>query len=183
MVEQSKLANVRAFDVFCSIGGLTYGLQNAGIEVNAGLDIDPTCKYAYEKNCNASFLEADIREIKFSDISKYFEDADYRVLVGCAPCQPFSSHTSKVESNHHLWDLINEFLRVILEGMPDVVSMENVPRLVHKPIYKKFKRALIDAGYRVLDQVVSCCEFWCTAEATAVSDACVSTRCHSIAPT
>ena len=159
MVERSKLANVRAFDVFCSIGGLTYGLQNAGIEVNAGLDIDPTCKYAYEKNCNASFLEADIRETKFSDISKYFEDADYRVLVGCAPCQPFSSHTSKVESNHHLWDLINEFLRIVLEGMPDVVSMENVPRLVHKPIYKKFKRALIDAGYRVLDQVVSCANF------------------------
>ena len=38
-----------AVDLFCGAGGLTYGLQKAGIKVKAGIDSDPSCKYAYEK--------------------------------------------------------------------------------------------------------------------------------------
>lgn len=88
----NHLENSQAFDLFCSIGGLTYGLQKAGISVKAGLDIDGSCRYAYEKNCKAEFIEADIKNISFSDISRYFGDAKHRILVGCAPCQPFSTH-------------------------------------------------------------------------------------------
>ncbi len=147
--------------MFCSIGGLSYGLQNAGIEVNAGLDIDGSCRYAYEENCKATFIEADIRDISFSHIAKYLENAKYRVLVGCAPCQPFSMHTAKVRSS--LPDpgahLIDEFLRIILRGKPDIVSMENVPRMMARPIYRKFKRDLTDAGYEIADGVVSCVDF------------------------
>ncbi len=152
---------VRVFDVFCSIGGLTYGLKQAGITVDAGLDIDGSCRYAYENNCKATFVEADIREISFADVSKYFGDTAYRVLVGCAPCQPFSSHTAKMKSyqSDSRWNLIDEFLRIILEGRPEVVSMENVPQLMDKPIYNRFKRELAYAGYRVSDGVISCAHF------------------------
>ena len=161
MSESVDQLNAQAFDVFCSIGGLTYGLQKAGIKVNAGLDIDGSCRYAYETNCQATFVEADIKEISFSDISGYFNNADYRVLVGCAPCQPFSSLTSTMKA-HELdlrWKLINEFLRIILEGQPEIVSMENVPQLMDKPIYDEFKKVLTDAGYKVSDDIVSCAQF------------------------
>lgn len=153
--------NVQAFDMFCSIGGLTYGLQIAGIQVNAGLDLDSSCRYAYEKNCNADFLDSDIKDITYSDISRYVENADYRILVGCAPCQPFSGHTAKMKSTQSdpRWNLIDEFLRIILEGKPEIVSMENVPRLLRMPIYKSFKSKLADAGYKVSDGIVSCSEF------------------------
>ena len=153
--------NAQAFDVFCSIGGLTYGLQKAGIEVNAGLDIDGSCRYAYETNCQATFVEADIRDVSYSDISGYFHDAVYRILVGCAPCQPFSSLASKIKSHESdsRWNLINEFLRIILESRPEIVSMENVPQLMDEPIYDMFKRALADAGYYVSDGIVSCAQF------------------------
>lgn len=153
--------NAQAFDMFCSIGGLTYGLQKAGIKVNAGLDIDGSCRYAYEKNCQATFIEGDIREFSYSQISKYFSGTNYRVLVGCAPCQPFSSLTStkKLHESDSKWNLINEFLRIILEGNPEIVSMENVPQLMNKPIYNKFKRALTGAGYHVSDAIVSCAQF------------------------
>ena len=147
--------------MFCSVGGLTYGLQNAGLSIDAGLDIDGSCRYAYEKNCKATFIEADIREISFSDISKYFGGAKYRVLVGCAPCQPFSPHTAKIRSERQdpRWDLLDEFLRIILEGKPEIISMENVPRLTAQPIYDKFKRTLSVAGYKISDGVVSCGDF------------------------
>ena len=153
--------NAQAFDLFCSVGGLTFGLQRAGMTVNAGLDIDGSCRYAYEKNCKATFVEADIKDISFSDISGYFGDADYRVLVGCAPCQPFSSHTAKIKAYQSdlRWKLIDEFLRIILEGRPEILSMENVPQLMDRPIYGRFKRALTDAGYTVSDGVISCADF------------------------
>ncbi len=153
--------NAKALDVFCSIGGLTYGLRNAGITVNAGVDIDGSCRYAYEKNCKATFIEADIRDVSFSHVSEYLEGAKYRVLVGCAPCQPFSMHTAKIKPPRQdlRWHLIDEFLRIILEGKPEIVSMENVPRLMAQPIYDNFKSTLADAGYQVSDGVVSCADF------------------------
>ena len=162
MSESVNQLNAQAFDVFCSIGGLTFGLQKAGIKVNAGLDIDGSCRYAYETNCHATFVEADIRDISYSDISEHFHDAEYRILVGCAPCQPFSSLASKIKSHESdsRWTLINEFLRIILEGRPEVVSMENVPQLMDEPIYDEFKRALTCAGYHVpTDAIVSCTQF------------------------
>ena len=161
MNESESQLNAQVFDMFCSIGGLTYGLQEAGIKVNAGLDIDGSCRYTYETNCQATFLKADIRDVSYSDISEHFHDAEYRILVGCAPCQPFSSLASKTKSyeSDSRWTLINEFLRIILEGRPEIVSMENVPQLMDEPIYDEFKQALIVAGYKVSDDIVSCAQF------------------------
>ncbi len=34
-------------DLFCSAGGLTHGLSQAGVKVVAGIDIDPACAYPY----------------------------------------------------------------------------------------------------------------------------------------
>ena len=159
MCESRNQLNAQVFDMFCSIGGLTYGLQEAGIAVKAGLDIDSSCRYAYEKNCDATFVEADIRALSFSDISTYFNNAEYRILVGCAPCQPFSSHTAKRKQADERWNLINEFRRIVLEGRPEIVSMENVPQLMGNPIYHKFKHELTDAGYNIADGIISCADF------------------------
>ena len=32
--------NIKCIDLFCGVGGLTYGLQEEGLEVVAGFDID-----------------------------------------------------------------------------------------------------------------------------------------------
>lgn len=43
-----------AVDLFCGIGGLTKGLHLSGINVAAGIDIDETCRFAYERNNNVA---------------------------------------------------------------------------------------------------------------------------------
>jgi len=48
--------NVSAIDIFCGIGGLSYGLKMAGIPVVAGVDSDGTCEYPYSQNIQADFL-------------------------------------------------------------------------------------------------------------------------------
>ena len=46
---QKKL---KAIDFFCSGGGMSYGMQEAGIEILAGIDFDENCKMTYEANIN-----------------------------------------------------------------------------------------------------------------------------------
>lgn len=51
---------IKAVDLFCGVGGLTYGLQKAGIPVVAGIDIDDSCEYAYTHNNNCTFIHKNL---------------------------------------------------------------------------------------------------------------------------
>ena len=146
---------IKAVDVFCGIGGLTYGLRMAGIEVSAGLDVDPSCRYAYEENnSGTNFLSADIREIKFTDFEKFYEGSQVRVLVGCAPCQPFSAHTRRSGRDGNC-ELLVEFARLVREGTPHLVSIENVPGIVKHLSFSKLLRTLRSLNYNVDFDVVN----------------------------
>ena len=83
-------------DLFCGIGGLSHGLALAGLNVVAGIDIDSSCQYAYEQNNSAKFITADIASINNEEIKSLYTEANgLRILVGCAPCQPFSKYTKR----------------------------------------------------------------------------------------
>lgn len=154
--------SIHAVDLFCGIGGLTHGVQNEGITVGAGIDIESSCKHAYETNNSpAKFIPSDIQDIKFSDIAKYYEKADYKLLMGCAPCQPFSAHTRKNSSSSDDGKclLIKEFSRLVQEGDLDIVSMENVPGLAKHPEFSNFLNLLEEMGYHTWVDVVSCADY------------------------
>ena len=140
---------VQAVDVFCGIGGLTRGLRTAGIRVVAGADVDPSCRYAYEiNNPDTTFLEADIRDIGFSDLEPHFGTSDLVALVGCAPCQPFSAHTRGTGSTDDC-ALVGEFARLVRECAPDLVSMENVPGLAKHDSFGDLIGLLKDLDYHI----------------------------------
>jgi len=141
-------------DVFCGIGGLSHGFSAEGFDVIAGIDSDGSCRYAYETNLKARFIESDVAEIKGRQIIKLFNrrKLSYRVLVGCAPCTPFSMYTGryrKIRRRDKQWQLLNDFSRLVETTKPDVISMENVPRLTRHPIFVRFVRKIEKAGYSV----------------------------------
>ncbi|HFR1806541.1 TPA: DNA cytosine methyltransferase, partial [Shigella sonnei] len=39
---------VKVIDLFCGAGGLTHGLQLAGLDVVAGIDLEGECRFPYE---------------------------------------------------------------------------------------------------------------------------------------
>ncbi len=41
---------IKGIDLFCGVGGLSHGLNKAGINIVAGIDIDEECRFAYEMN-------------------------------------------------------------------------------------------------------------------------------------
>jgi len=131
---------ISVVDLFCGIGGFSYGLYQSGLKVDAGVDIDKSCQYAFKANCQSKFLCEDIAKLTGEKINALYTKNDVKVLVGCAPCQPFSSYTFKGDKQKdRRWQLLYEFSRIINEVKPDIVSMENVPQLLNfkkAPVFK-----------------------------------------------
>lgn len=157
---------IEVVDLFCGVGGLTCGLNQSGLKVKAGFDIEKTCKYPYEFNNNAKFFEKDIRKVTGEDINKCYSKNAIRVLAGCAPCQPFSQMSFKYQSdektkreNDKRYDLLLEFGRLIEETQPDIVSMENVPKIRNTTVFEKFLETLKTNGYKVDYKVVYCPDY------------------------
>ena len=77
-------------DLFCGVGGLTHGFLAEGLPVAAGIDFDNTCKFAFEENNNSIFLHRDITTVTTKEVASLYPENSLKILVGCAPCQPFS---------------------------------------------------------------------------------------------
>ncbi len=153
--------NVAAVDLFCGIGGLTYGLIEAGIPVVAGIDIDETCKYAYEANNDSDFIRADITDFTGEEISNLYPEGSIKILVGCAPCQPFSPHTqkNKERAEDEKWRLLSSFSRLIREVQPDIVSAENVPAMTRSEVFTDFVSELQSLNYNIFWDKVYCPDY------------------------
>ena len=150
---------VQAIDLFCGVGGLTCGLIQAGINVVAGFDLDPTCQYAYEHNNHVPYHIRNVREVLGGELNNLYNDNTTRVLVGCAPCQPFSQMRFKMGQaniNDEKYNLLLEFGRLIEETHPDVISMENVPQIRETDVYREFIALLKRNHYHYNAQVVYC---------------------------
>ncbi|EPC74515.1 cytosine methyl transferase [Lacticaseibacillus paracasei subsp. paracasei Lpp71] len=149
---------VNAVDLFCGSGGLTRGLIDAGINVVAGIDIEPKCKFPYEYNNHVPFFERDIKHVSANEIDAlYPTNTDIRLLAGCAPCQPFSSYSYRYKDQDHTrnkMDLLAYFGKLVVSIQPEIVSMENVPQLEKEPIFQDFVGTLSSNGYHVTYHVV-----------------------------
>lgn len=145
-------------DLFCGIGGLTHGFVQQGFNVIAGIDNDETCKFVFESNNNAEFLIRDIAELKGEELDSLFPKGKIKILVGCAPCQPFSSYSFKIKKpDESKWKLLYSYARLIKEVQPDIVSMENVPSLLtfkRDNVFESFVDVLKKQGYHVWYKIV-----------------------------
>lgn len=158
-----RLPRIEVVDLFCGIGGLSYGMKTAGFHILAGFDLDSTCKYAYETNTGGEFIFKDIKAVTAEDIIPRYSKNAIRVLAGCAPCQPFSSYAFKnKKKDANKYDLLYEFGRLVREVRPDIVTMENVPAIRKfdlKPVLGDFIKLLHGEGYKVWYDVIFCPNF------------------------
>jgi len=153
------LRRIVAVDLFCGAGGLAYGLRSAGLEVAAGVDLDPRCRFPFEANCDADFVHKDVAQVTADDLAEWFNGADVRVLAGCAPCQPFSTYSQSRKSEDERWKLLESFRDLALASLPEIVTMENVVGLAAREVWWSFTEALRGAGYHVVWDEVRCADF------------------------
>lgn len=151
MMPIQTIPNASVVDLFCGAGGLSHGFKIEAFKLAAGIDIDEDCRFPFEANNGAPFLRKDVGKLTAKDIEDLFIPGTKRVLVGCAPCQPFSTYNQKNDDPN--WKLLHAFGDLIEVSLPDVVSMENVPRLLAfrgGAVFNAFVEKLRNANYNVV---------------------------------
>ena len=148
-----------AVDLFCGAGGLSYGMQRAGLAITGGMDIDPACRHPYEANVKAVFYECDIREVSHELVASLFPVGSARILAGCAPCQPFSTYARGDRLRKRPWQLLGKFGELVSKVQPEVVTMENVPRLTKHPVFEDFLSVLRRSDYHCSHSVIRCADY------------------------
>src|SRR3989338_10629711 len=126
-VEMSDMKNLTVIDLFCGAGGLSYGFQQAGFNIIAGLDNNKYAELTYIKNFpKAKFYSEKIENVKpgivMADLGLKPEELDC-LIVG-PPCQRFS-----VKGNRYLNDPRNQLFKYFMDFVyalkPKVVLIEN----------------------------------------------------------
>lgn len=159
MLTQTKIQpshSLKAVDFFCSGGGMSYGMQSAGIKILAGVDVDKNCEATYKANIKgAEFIHADIFEYKEVELEEKLnlqKNDDNLILIGCSPCQFWSTiHTDKTKATKTK-NLLDEFARFVEYFMPGYVVVENVPGVLRKKEESgltRFVEWLESNGYKV----------------------------------
>lgn len=155
-----NVARIEGIDLFCGVGGLSCGLAAQGVRVVAGIDVDQACQPPYEANHKgAKFLLRDITTVSGKELNELWSPGVVRLLAGCAPCQPFSSYANTTTVDKAKWRLLREFARLVAESRPDLVTMENVPRLKQAGPFKYFLRTLKRNRYHVAYAVVNAADY------------------------
>lgn len=142
------------YDFFSGCGGTSLGMQDSGMAVRFGMDIDPDAKMTYETNFDkAKFVCKDVRLLNTTDVSPYIKRRYGRPLLfgACAPCQPFSKQNRTKNDEDARRNLLGEFHRFVEAYLPEYIFVENVPGLQtvenHKGPFTDFIRLLGKLDY------------------------------------
>ncbi len=127
---------IKAVDFFCGGGGMSYGMQKAGIKVLAGIDYEENCRATYKANIKgAEFIKADVFNLTEKELEVKLDlqkDDDNLLLIGCSPCQFWSIINTDKSKSTQSKNLLVEFERFVQYFNPGYVVVENVPGLFSK---------------------------------------------------
>ena len=113
-------------------------------------------------NNNVNYNMRNIREVTGDEVQALYNPNATKILVGCAPCQPFSQMRFKLRdanTQDEKYDLLLEFGRLIEETHPTIISMENVPQIRETTIYEQFLEVLCRNGYNIDSKVIFCPDY------------------------
>jgi len=162
-----------AVDLFCGAGGLSLGLENAGIQVVLAVDHDEHSLATHRANFPGLALDIDLSDSAGIDqIAELLEDVGVDVLAGGPPCQPFSlAGQPKLRSlvaqgirpdEDERRDLWAAMLEIAERIQPKAVLMENVPGMAlgdESQIVRTMAARLEDNGYFVDYRIVNASDF------------------------
>lgn len=163
----SSFQNTKAIDIFCGCGGMSWGLHKSGIEVLLGIDSDEKYIQSFRKNFGKEKTSCmDIREVRGKDILSNLGimRGELDLLVGGPPCQGFSKNTPvsrrNADSDNNL--LINEYLRIADELLPQNLIIENVAEMKRGfdgSYTDRIYNELSDRGYNIVDHVFDASDY------------------------
>lgn len=151
-----------AISVFSGAGGLDLGVERAGYDVAAAVEMNPDAADTMEKNfpglvspvIRQSIIDVPTKEIVRAAGLRGRERPD--LLVGGPPCTPFSKSGFWLEWKRAGLDpdasLLQAYTRVLAEARPRAFILENVYALTYnnkasRPAFERLLREVDGAGY------------------------------------
>lgn len=146
---------IQVIDLFCGAGGTSLGFAAINGVIPAfkmlgGCDINSVSAQTYSHNYDTPKINEDITELAYTEgkleellVRIGYDENKPTVLIGCAPCQGFSSHRKKhwSEEEDIRNSLILAFAKLVERINPDVILMENVPEFLSLRYWKYFSAA------------------------------------------
>jgi len=127
-----------ALSLFTGAGGLDLGIEAAGFEVAAAVEMDSDCVATLRANRDWPVFADYIQNVSSDALlaSKGLAPSDPDLLVGGPPCQPFSKcgywatgDTRRLDDPRA--DTVQAFLRVLRDTRPRAFLMENVTGMAY----------------------------------------------------
>jgi len=151
----------RAIDLFCGIGGNSWGARQAGVEIVAGFDKWDLAGEVYDDNFPGAFRPADLSKLTHADLLRLRQEiGPIDLLLASPECTSHSvarggkpKDEDSLRLSWHVWDFAEVF-------QPRWIVIENVTAMKSWPGYKEFLRILQESGgYHCLDRPLIASEF------------------------
>lgn len=167
---------IQLIDFFCGAGGTSLGFASINEVVPAfhflgGCDINKASAESYAKNFGTPVINRDIIELAEDEdkLQEFLDDIGFdrnmpTILIGCAPCQGFTSHRKKRwnEEDDTRNNLVNVFAKIVGYIKPVAFVMENVPEFLSNRYWKYFsaaKERYLSDGYIVKENIYNAASF------------------------
>lgn len=129
-IKQSKMTFV---DLFCGAGGLSKGLEMAGLLGICGLDWFEEAGMTYRRNFEHPFVNGDIttqekKDEFYATVKKQLGRRKLNIVAGGFPCQGFSMAGNRIVDDPRN-SLYKEMLEIVKTLQPEFVICENVKGL------------------------------------------------------
>jgi DNA (cytosine-5)-methyltransferase 1 len=143
--------SVNVIDLFAGAGGLSLGLEQAGLQVMLAVDSWQLAVDTYTKNFTHPATCADISALSGHELLDMAAvvPGELDLIVGGPPCQGFSVQRIGQDLDQRNL-LVLDFARILIEARPRAFLMENVLGLLGsrgKPIAAELASRLHAAGY------------------------------------
>jgi DNA (cytosine-5)-methyltransferase 1 len=163
-----------AISLFSGCGGLDLGVEDAGFQVKAAVEIDNDAADTMEKNFDrleSPVVRQDIREVSARHILEAAGLAKGQqpdLLVGGPPCIAFSKSgfwlDYKREGRDPAAGLLQAYTRVLAEARPRAFLFENVYALTFRnragrPAFDRLLAEIARAGYKVQWGVLNAADY------------------------
>jgi len=156
-MEKKRKRKLKAVEMFAGAGGMALGIQQAGLDVVAAVEIDKWCCSTLAANKARSFpkmkiIQADICALSGDCLLKKvgLAKGQLDVLSGGPPCQGFSTASSRRSATDPRSKLMWQFVRMVKEIRPRYFVIENVRGIMSfKNFFRLLLKSLEKCGYVV----------------------------------
>lgn len=153
---------MKSISLFSGAGGLDIASFLADVPVAFSIDIEKDCIETLKLNelfHETTTICGDLSKFSSNEIKEMsdIKENESFIVIGGAPCQPFSKNGYWVTNEKRKGiddpraDLVNQYLRVVTDLLPDGFVFENVESLLHpsnRIIVDSFVKIISELGYK-----------------------------------